>query len=317
MISLKSLLSELKVMALNKANEDIYFIAYKEYLFLLDENSDYKSLEPIFKDHPEFKTKTRNIFDYDWYDFISEFAETAPDIMVGQYDPVQKILVLDSRGHFNMRSSLILKKVVKQLKIKKVESDILTHDGDNKYISYNKNKILGDVPEVVYHGTTIIHLNDILKYGLEAGRGGSKFDKQNIYHETEIFFAATFNECEFYAFNAKKNSGGLPIIFEFTIPDKNLLKPDYDADTASTSRSDYYANQPEPKYVAKSSMKPMGLSRETGKWGYSGRIPSKFIKWVYLYREHDKKWIKLRPETIIKLENQWGSDWYYRYGLDM
>lgn len=313
-----SVLDELKVQHLNKSNEDIYFIAYKEHLFLVDENSDYKSLEPYFKDHPEFNDDKRNIFDNeDWYDFIGELAESAPDIMVGRYDPIQKILTLDGRGHFNARSSLILKKVVKQLKIKKIETDHLDYNGEEKQVTYNKNKILGDVPVIVFHGTTSNHIDDILKYGLRAGKGGSKFDKQDIWHETEIFFAATFDESKFYAYNAKSNSGGIPIIFEFTIPDKSLLKPDYDADTASTNRSDYYQNQPTPKFTSKSSMKPMGLSRETGKWGYSGRIPSKFIRWVYLYRHHDKKWIKLRPSTISKLENQRGSDWGYKYGFEL
>jgi hypothetical protein len=60
-------LDELKVQNLNKGDEDIYFIAYKEHLFLVDENSDYKSLEPYFKDHPQFKNTDRNIFDNsDW-----------------------------------------------------------------------------------------------------------------------------------------------------------------------------------------------------------------------------------------------------------
>jgi hypothetical protein len=313
----ESILDELKVQNLNKSDEDIYVIAYKEHLFLVDENSDYKSLEPYFKDHPQLKDAARNIFDNeDWYQFISELAEAAPDIMVGRYDPIQKILTLDSRGHFNARSSLILKKVVKQLKIKKVDSEHYEYGGEEKQVTYNKNKILGDVPEIVFHGTTSNHINDILKYGLRAGKGDSKFDSQEIYHETEIFFAATFDGSKFYAYNARANSGGIPIIFEFTIPDKSLLKPDYDADTASTNRSDYYQNQPTPKYTSKSSMKPMGLSRETGKWGYSGRIPSKFIRWVYLYRDYDKKWIKLRPSTISKLEDKLGSDWGYRYGFE-
>lgn len=135
-----NIIQELKITYLNKADEDIYFIAYKEHLFLLDENSDYTSLEPYFKDHPQFKNQTRNVFNSgSWYDFISEIVDYAPGIMVGQYDPIQKILTLNSRGHFNIVSSLILKKVIKQLGIKKVESNVLQYDGDDKYISYGED----------------------------------------------------------------------------------------------------------------------------------------------------------------------------------
>ena len=286
---------------------------------LNDDTSDLMKMEPFFKDHPSLKTKLNSSYGNPFrpkytdngafFDFVSCLSELAPDIMVGRFDPKSKTLVLNFVQSFDPSTSLILKKVVKQLGVKKIKR----YNMDDTEDVFDKKKIKGEVPDKVFHGTSTAHLPDIFQNGLWPGKGDSKFEKQGITHETEIFFTADFNESKFYATNAVASVRGFPAVLELNIPDKDLLKPDFDADMTST-KTRYYPQKP-PEHINKTDMKPMGISREQGKWGYSGRIPAKFIKWVYLYREYDKKWLKFRPVTIQNLLLNWGEDGFYRYGI--
>ena len=316
----ESILSELRVNKLNTTDDHISFVAYKDNLFLLDDNSDLMKLYPYFKDHPQLKyVKWGNPFDEshigDLHEFMSTMSELAPDVLTGRYEPKFKQLSLDWTQEISPTSSLILKKVVKQLGIKKVNASSYTEDGDTKDITYSKKKIIGDVPSIVFHGTSSEYLENILKYGIKPDEGVSNFQTQDVWNTEEVFFAADFHRSEFYAFNTKDKAGGIPVIFEFTIPDKDLLKPDFDADTASTQQQYYQHHQKHS--TSKSDLKPMTLSREQGKWGYSGRIPASFIRWVYFYRTSDKKWIKFKPSTISKILDNYGIEGLYRYGIEL
>lgn len=325
MIKLKSLISELKVVDLT-ADQNysmVDFIAYKGNVFFIDDKSDVSELIPYFENHPSLSDddtiKYGNPFSVknmkDKYQFLGAISELAPDIIVGQYDKKGKELTINRLKQISPKSSLILKKMVKELGIKKINKINITGTGDEITKTYSKKSIKGDVPEIVYHGTTSEYLQNILKYGLQPGEGKSNFSRQGIYNTNEIFFAADFNDSEYYAFNAVQMSSkkwSFPIIFEFGIPDKNLLKPDWDADASSTQQQ-YYTK--DINTSDKTDMKPMTISREQGKWGYSGRIPSSFIRWVYLYREADQRWIKLKPSTIQKLLDNYGTDGFYKYGI--
>ena len=311
--------SSKSVVKLSNDDTGLWFICYKDNIFLLDEGSDINRVWQYFKDHPEMYNRGKFVSDKhdggDFYEFMTYVSELAPDVLVGMVNLSDRILTLDSRQSFSPRSSLVLKKVVKELKIKKVYANVLTYDGDDKDISYSKKSIGGDVPTTVYHGTTSKYLVNILKFGLRPNQVGSNWGHRGIYNENEIFFAADFHTCEFYAHNSvNQQKGGIPIIFEFNIPDKNLLKPDYDADTHSTKQQ-YYSH--DVSNLPKTDMKPMTVSREQGKWGYSGRIPESFIRWVYMFRDGDKKWIKFRPSTILNVLNKRGGDGMYKYGFEM
>ena len=111
---------------------------------------------------------------------------------------------------------------------------------------------------------------------------------------------------------SKKTYDNFPIIIELEVPDPNLLVPDFDADVSTTSKP--YSPYGSPR--SKSAMKSMGVSRETGKWGYKGRIPSSFIRWVYYYNTYQKKWHKSRPDVWRKLLGKY--DWEtigYKLGM--
>ena len=96
-----------------------------------------------------------------------------------------------------------------------------------------------------------------------------------------------------------------PIIIEFKVPDPALLVPDFDADTTAGSAPYYRHSVKSPTVTA---MKAMGVSRETGKWGYKGRVPASFFKWVYYYNPYLKKWKKSNPDVWQRLLDKYDID---------
>ena len=189
------------------------------------------------------------------------------------------------------------------MKVDRINTFRLGADDDEVEIENDPTELKGDIPDVVYHGTSTKDLESILIYGLYPSKGISKFQRGGIYHQEHSFFTSDFNTAVFYANNAtldkehKRKQETYPIILKLKIPDKNLIFPDYDADVSTTSPR-YFPNFGH-KNVSKpiSTMKSMGLSRETGKWSYKGRIPASHILEVYYYNEVNNVWIKTKPRS--------------------
>ncbi len=316
MIDLKPLvevttLDELKVRNLSKSgDEDTKFIlAFRENLFIMDKNNEnIKKVRIALSKHPaigrrKFTGDKEKDAEQDSFDFLYRAAETAPDILVGEWYPSEKRLVVwDAHGIIPL-TSLQVKKVAKQLGVESVTYRYGDYTGSDDDASRNipAKKLIGAAPKIMYHGTSTKELKNLLKYGLDPGRGRSRFGKWGIFHPEHIFMAATLEAALFYADNAvgiekseKSGWDSFPIIIEFEVPDPDLLVPDFDADVTSGAKP-YYKHKQEPP--TKTAMKAMGVSRETGKWGYKGRIPSSFFRWIYFYNPYHKKWHKSRPDT--------------------
>jgi hypothetical protein len=317
-----NILSELKVTDLSRMKDNPenkkYFLAYKDTVFILDDESKIHGINSRIKrhlkKHPGISDKhyTSGVLgEDDVTEFLNRMAEISPDVVVGNYYPDQKSIVVWRGQEVQPRTSLAVKKIANQLGLTNVVSRHVDEPNfdDDLEITYPTSKLLGDVPDVVFHGTNAPALKSILKYGLMAGKNDSRFS--SIIHKKHVFFTGVFQEAKYYAFNAvhaekKQKWGNFPIIIEFNVPDKRLLSPDYDADTYSTSaknRQFKTVGSIEPT----TDMKPMTISREIGKWSYEGRIPASQIRWVYYYKPMEKKWHKSRPETWQKL--MWNYDW--------
>lgn len=248
MIKLTSLLDELKVVNIARDKENpTHFLLYKDKVFLLDDNSNIKSLNTKIKQHIKTHpgiTKGRKwgeLRSDDVYDFLQRMAGLTPDVAVGEYRPKDETILVWNQGYIEPTTSLNVKKLAKQFNVKNIiyYSRSPTADDnaeDDKYV-YSPAELKGDVPNIVYHGTTSVLLESILQYGLYPGQAPSRFEI--IQHLEHIFFTASFPEAAFYAFHAKRvdkqKYENFPIIIELTIPDKNLLFPDYDADISTTS----------------------------------------------------------------------------------
>jgi len=319
-MKLRPLISELIVTDLSPTKQDKKLvIVWKDKMFLFDVDSDLTEIINHLQKHAGFDFDPEGEDGYDLISYIG--GEMPPDVLSGEYYLDDKTFRLLGMGKSNPITSTILKKVLKYLDIKK----FTTYDEDDE-ISFSKKKNIGDIPSIIYHGTNTENLPTILKFGLEAGRGKSNFGHRDIYHEKEVFFAASFHDAKFYANNAiydkgksrqyEKIPGIYPVILEFTVPDRDKVVPDFDAELSSKHQRhyDHPISRPEDNT---SDMKPMALSKEIGKFGYSGRIPASFIKWVYIFRGGDKKWMKFRPKTVYNNLMNYDSDWYYRIGVGL
>jgi len=330
MIELASLINELRVVDLAKNEDETtkYFLLYKDKLFILDDSSPFRTINSRIKRHVYPHPGINKDKDYRWgpmatddlNDFLTRMAELAPDVVAGEYYPDSRSIVVWNMSEVQPRTSINVKKIVKQLGVDNVTFRHRDEPKtDDKEIEYPPEKLLGGIPDVFFHGTNSNALKDILKFGLDPGRGPSRFASRNIFHNDHVFLSATFQEALYYAFNAQRQDkrqswSNFPIVIELEIPDKDLLYPDYDADVSTTSKRYFPKFQSDP--ITKSSMKSMGISRETGKWSYKGRIPASHIRWVYYYKPFQHVWKKSRPETWTKL--LMNADWEmigHRLGL--
>jgi len=307
------MLDELKVKDLSSKRADPnddgskYFLAFREHLFLVDDASNLKKVRTALGKHPAIGRKKKDRYDDNSFEFLRTAGEEAPDILVGKWNPKDKGLVIWDTHEIVPQTSLQVKKVAKQLGAKTVTYSYYDHIGGDDSVDKDVpvKKLKGEAPQVMYHGTSTTRLKELLKYGLDPGRGRSQFGKVGIFHPEHIFMAATFDSATFYADNAVSNDRAnnrswesFPIIIEFTVPDPDLLVPDFDADITAGAKP-YYIHKNTPP--TKTAMKAMGVSREIGKWGYKGRVPTSFFKWIYYYNPSQKKWHKSHPEVWKRL----------------
>ncbi len=311
MIHLKPLLDELKVNDLSHKNsESKIILVFQEHLFIMDDASKLKKIQNVLKKHPMVNKDD----DYTYpYDFSSAMSEKAPDILVGEWYPKDEKLVVWNQQDIIPQTSIQVKKTAKQLGVKTVTyryTDVINGDDSEKDIPVKKLK--GEPPKIMYHGTSTRKLTSLLKYGLDASRSESQFQDREVFHEEHVFMAATLETALYYADNAvmvdRRNNEGeesFPIIIELEVPDPDLLAPDFDADL--TKGSTPYYDHPVTSPI-KTTMKAMGVSRETGKWGYKGRVPSSFFRWIYYYNPYHKKWRKSSPDVWRRLLEKYSYD---------
>ena len=306
------MLDELIVKNLSKTKNDGKFVlAFRQYLFIMDDNSDIKKIKRVLRKHPGYKEADDTTNDN--AGILSSMSELAPDILVGIWYANDKTLNVWRQGGIEPSTSIQVKKVAKQLGAKTISYEYM--DFSQECGEFEKEiptkKLKGGIPDVMFHGTSTLALQSLLTYGLDPGRGNPQFGRRGIYHSDHVFMAATFEEALFYCDNAveidraDKRGESFPIIIEFKVPDPALLVPDFDADTTAGSAPYYRHSVKSPTVTA---MKAMGVSRETGKWGYKGRVPASFFKWVYYYNPYLKKWKKSNPDVWQRLLDKYDID---------
>ena len=224
--------------------------------------------------------------------------ESRPDILFGNIydDGRKKTLHIHSLGSFSFdpKTSILVKKVLNQLGLHSA-----SYSGSNDSDEYEvyKGEALGAVPDVVYHGTTTVYLKDIIKAGLRPGVSDSNYADRNIEHPNLVFFTSKLDEAQHHAVHTASRVGGDPLVLKISIPDKNLIVPDYDIDALfeDTVVYDYIPSgtrRPSTKSEKVNIKSPDAASREFGIFGYRGRIPSKFIESYYILPNADESFGK-------------------------
>jgi len=281
-----------------------YLVAYKEKVWLLpSEDVPPRTAVEI--------SKALNILPTFDVHGIRDHAEENLDVVIGSLN--NRILYIYGAGSLTLdpKTSLILKKIVHQLKLKGVE-----RAADDSTELTKKSKIKGALPDVVYHGTSSKYLRKILSTGLRPGESESNYPKV-ISHQDLVFFTSRPEEAKYHAVhtadkrqNNVKEHMDIPVILEMSIPDPAKLVADYDvaalsAEEKPLSKVGYWALQ--NKKI------PRQQSQETGIWGYRGRVSANFIKYVYIPKDWPnlagtdkihylemKDYKKMRPQAALK-----------------
>jgi len=204
-------------------------------------------------------------------------GENRMDVLLGTIVEGGKTLHIDQVGSFKLdpKSSILVKKVVKELGIRKIVYPMDYSWGDEEEVPFYGAK--GKIADVMYHGTTSNYLENILKFGLVPGK--SKTNYEGISHPDAVFFSSRFEEAQHHAVHTAEKVGGDPIIVNLKVPDPDLLVPDYDVDMGAgdTGCYDYICQTLRDKQAGGLDTDSFSLSREVGVYGYKGRVPASAI----------------------------------------
>ena len=271
----EDLLNELIFHGERGADADV--IAYGKDVWLFQSDEDVQAAYPeIAKDLELDEDASVSDF-YELQEEVQEYERS--DILFGRIEDGE-LQLFDSTSTFKRdpRSSILIKKLVKELGLQGVSQ--YASDGDGEEIRASKYTIKGEIGDTAYHGTSSDYLEGIFKLGLVPGEKKTNFE--GISHPDAVFISTRMDKAVFHANHTAKKTGGDPVIIEMKIPDKNLLIPDYDVDVGAgdTGCYDYICKVTREKAGKYSKMKgdSFSLSKEFGIYGYKGRIPASFMK---------------------------------------
>lgn len=338
------LLNEMRLHKSGSSNY-MYLIAYRSNLWIFDhrtveEEFLEKLVETIIDDFNKITRQEKqrgesgerpNVLppmDYD-ADSVMDWAEEFAEGMTGYWRPEDRVIYMKE-----MRSpygSNIVKKVVQTLNAKGIQQDneLLFVKNANRYggdyqsydtsYKYRRKKMTGNIPDIMYHGTSTAYIEGILRIGLAPGQGGSgNYDDRNVIHDNLIFLTDDKNKAIYHAFHAGMKTKTQPVLLQTRIPDKALLVPDYDATRfASGDESQDTYNDIEPPIAVdkRSALGPFKTSKNLGWYGYKGRIPNSHIEGVWLWI--NDRWQKMNQQRFKNRLQKWGSEEaMYFYGIE-
>jgi hypothetical protein len=242
--------------------------------------------------------------DADFLDLANEIMNEKPDVLTGSIN--DKTLLVYSSGSFTLdpKSSILIKKVVQHLKLKKVDYQEMEDQ-----FTVPKKKITGQVPDIAYHGTSLNYLDSILRHGLEPRGSQSNYEQQGIYHDDKIFFSTRFGEASHHADHTAALKQSKPVVIEFRIPDKNLITPDYDIDIQSGETLWSDTRDSKSKLT---NPKSQSASQEFGIYGYQGKIIPQHFRYFYINLSGDeystlKSYKRFTYKQLQKIINRYGD----------
>ena len=193
-------------------------------------------------------------------------------------------------------SSLLLKKIVKHFDLEGVMFDEMgVEDSEQTEVSHWEME--GKIPEIMFHGTNSMHLDEIRRMGLAPNHNANWPGVGKFYDR--VFLTSSLSYAMYHANRSageasKHERGVVPMVVATRLPDRNLIDADFDVagtfygpDHERTRGAGYdeamsaakaYGNEWNPHHkVAKHSPKT-DWTRETGVISYKGRIPVSFFK---------------------------------------
>lgn len=291
---LHQLLNEMIVRYRRKRGADLWVIAHRENIWVVDSQGD--EPEEVLTDIRERTGLTGETAEQ----MIEDAREERPDILIGNlYMGTLRIDNWVSIAQHPTASPLVAK-VIRQLGLKAVVSRTPTPDRDDEDIRYAAKKVTGELPEVFYHGTNMKYLLPILRKGLmpTANHNWAAMGVTNF--RDKIFLTASFTDAREHAAGQARRLDSVPLVIATRIPDPSKITMDYDvantfyghaygdADKQGYSRSRNYGTNPNTAEIQKYNA-GTDFTRQIGIIAYQGRIPASFFQkfWVWPAYETD------------------------------
>lgn len=243
----------------------------------------------------------------DWYSVLDEIRENRTDVIVAMVDLNDRMLYISPRANElgpNPITSPMIKKLVRELRLDgaTLEEYDAYDEFETSRTYYDSKEMTGQLPRVLFHGTTAKRALNIIRTGLRPGLGNNY---KEIEHENIVFGTTHLDMAIHHAHNAfnlhqkfdnpseQPDSYAMleyddfPVVIEFRVPDPNLLVPDYDvaaqtmgASPDSTRLGYTGMNQSFNRHLNPEipQRNPEGrVWKSTGKFGYAGRVPPSHI----------------------------------------
>ena len=228
-----------------------------------------------------------------FYSLEEEGRDSRPDILFGYLDDDSLHIMANDDTGLNPITSLLIKKVVKQLGLRSVDQNQMDGDGSEYDQTTYRHEMLGRIPDIVFHGTNSRFMNEIRSKGLGPNENAN-WERVGKFYD-RVFFAARQQYAMFHA-NRSAEKGGIPIIIATRLPDRNLIVPDFDvagtyygAEHKRTGAAGYTGTMKGSGHYAHAgnSVKMIGqhspktdFTRETGVFAYKGRVPASFFEYM-------------------------------------
>lgn len=213
------ILNEMIVRTNNHLTTSNIILAHGANIWIFDNN------EEIPKDTiKEIKKETGLSKFTNSHDLI-EKAENRPDLLTAYYNN-GVLYVNGMNASHHATSSVLLKKVADFLHVDSVNQTNIDYEGDNIETEYLRSDMIGDIPNIVYHGTSLKFIEEILKTGIRPS-DNSNWKNVGKFHDL-IFLTADINIARFHANNTIGKYHEPGVIIATKIPDRTKITIDYD-----------------------------------------------------------------------------------------
>jgi len=214
-----------------KPKEGSYIVAYKENLWVLEDRNNLgqfkdEIINVFWKELGSGRENDETTDSIEDVNSLIDYAESNKlPVIIGEITK-NKMLYLLGQGSFNHdpRSSVAIKKVVDQLKLKGVSRSTGDYDEEET----KKKQIVGQIPQNVFHGTSSKYLEQIMRLGLTPQPAQSNYPLIDDIPEGLIFFTGKFDESKHHAEHTANRTKSDPVILELSIPDRAKIVADYD-----------------------------------------------------------------------------------------
>ena len=212
--------------------ESLFFVIYKKDVYFIgfDDNNFVEKTKEL---QNRLSTELNKDYVVDDFDsaigFFEKYLNIFPNIVNGtfRYNKFNKSIPNDviiceiyHKNYLDIRYSPLLQKILKLLP----EIDYFEI---NKEILHSDDLKNTDI-KFVYHGTSSIYINNILKYGIKPNPDNTVYN--NIKHKNKIFLTTDLNIAKYYAETITSIKDGDEIVLEvdFKALNKNKFVVDYD-----------------------------------------------------------------------------------------